>query len=255
MKYIDTHTHLFSRQFNDDRHVAVRRAIEAGVEKMLLPNIDSESLEPMYALCDAFKDNCLPMIGLHPSDVNADYETALATIEAQFGTRDFIAIGETGLDYYWDSTFKEQQKISFHQHIRWAKEKRLPIVIHTRNSFEDAIEMIHAEKDENLTGVFHCFSGTKEDAAKIMDVGFYMGIGGVLTFKNSGIAEAVADIPMQYLVLETDSPYLAPVPHRGKRNESAYIPIIAQKLAEVKNLSIEEVAQLTTENAIKLFSL
>jgi len=255
MKYIDTHTHLFSKQFNNDRHEAVHRAIDAGVEKMLLPNIDVESIEEMYALCDSFKDNCLPMIGLHPSDVKADYETALAEIEAQFGKRDFIAIGETGLDYYWDTTFKEQQKKSLLLHIRWAKEKRLPIVLHTRNSFEDTLEMIKAEKDQNLTGIFHCFSGTKEDADKIMNVGFSMGIGGVLTFKNSGIAEVVAGIPIEYLVLETDSPYLAPVPYRGKRNESSYIPIIAQKLAEVKNMSIEEVAKITTENAKRLFNL
>lgn len=255
MQFIDTHTHLFSKQFNADRDEVVQRAIAAGVGLMLLPNIDVESLQGMYELSKEFPQNCLPMIGLHPTEVNADYEKELEKIENQFGKYDFIAIGETGLDYYWDTTFKEQQKASFQKQIDWAKEKKLPLAIHTRNSFDDAIEMILTAKNTDLNGVFHCFSGSLADAEKVMSAGFYMGIGGVATFKNGGLAEILTDIPMEYLVLETDSPYLAPVPYRGKRNESAYIPLIAQKLAEIKNTSIEEVAEITTQNAKKLFHL
>lgn len=253
--YTDTHTHLFSAKFDEDREAVVKQAIEAGVTKMYLPNIDAASVPLVFDLYEKFPENCFPMLGLHPCHVKENYEEELAKIkESLFGRSEVMAVGETGLDYYWDLTFKKEQQRALRTQIEWAKELEIPIVLHTRESFEDSWSIIKEMKDERLTGVFHCFSGDIKDAEKVMELGgFFMGIGGVVTFKKSGLADTVAQIPLEYLVLETDSPYLAPTPHRGKRNESSFIPYIAQKIAEAKEMPLEELAAATTKNAETLF--
>jgi len=254
MYFIDSHTHLFSNQFNDDRHAMVERAIAEKVEHMIMPNVDLESIEGMYALEAKFPENCYATMGLHPCSVKADFEEVLLKMEAELEQRTFAAIGETGLDYYWDLTFKAEQKQSLIAHIKWAKRYKIPIILHTRESLEDALTLIEAHNDDDLRGVFHCFGGTKDDIDRIGALGgFYVGIGGVLTFKKSNLPELLVDTPWEMIVLETDSPYLAPTPYRGKRNESAYIPFIAKKMAEIKKCSIEDVAKITSKNAEKLF--
>jgi len=254
--YIDTHTHLFSAKFDEDRHEMVKRSIDAGIDQMYLPNIDANSIDAVFKLYKAFPENCIPMMGLHPCSVKGDFEEQLAKIKEALYTNDSnCAVGEAGLDYYWDLTYKEQQQQALRTQIEWAKDLKIPIVLHTRDSFEDSWNIINEMNDENLSGVFHCFSGTVAEAEKVMKLGnFVMGIGGVITFKKSTLGEVVKEIPMEYLVLETDSPYLAPTPFRGKRNESSYIPYIAGKIAEVKNMSIEDVAAATTENALRIFA-
>lgn len=253
MLLIDTHTHLYAYEFDTDRKQVVERAIAAGVKKIFLPNIDSYSVHRMMDLCHEFPQNCSPMIGLHPTSVKENYEQELEVLYHHLNNEVFWAIGEIGIDLYWDKTFFSQQQAAFQTQIEWAKDYDLPIVIHSRNSFNEIIEILEKNKDETLRGIFHCFSGNKEQAEKAISLGFKLGIGGVLTYKNSGLAQTIADIDMKHLVLETDSPYLAPVPHRGKRNESSYITLVAQKLAEIKNISIEEVAEITTANAKEVF--
>lgn len=253
---IDTHTHLFAPEFDEDRELVVKRALDAGVKFMLLPNIDKDSVESMMKLNAQFPDVCLPMIGLHPCSVGDDPVAETEEMLRLFEEGKFCAIGETGLDLYWDKTrLKEQQK-AFDIQLQFAISKNLPIVIHTRDSFYEAYEMVESYRGQGLTGVFHCFSGTMKEAEMVMKLeGFYMGIGGVVTFKNSGLGEVVKNIPLDYLVLETDSPYLAPVPYRGKRNESSYITGVAEKVADVMGISYEEVIKATGKNAVKLFSL
>jgi TatD DNase family protein len=251
----DTHTHLYLKEFDEDRDETVQRAFDAGVEYLLLPNIDSNTVESLLALCQKYPSNIFPMMGLHPSDVKENYLDELAIVEGLLEKERFYAIGETGMDLYWDKTFVEEQKLSLRKHLELAKKHKLPIVLHSRDAFDEIFEIIDDTIGENLTGVFHCFTGTNEQAKKIIDWGFKLGIGGVLTFKNSGLDKAIADIPLQHLVLETDSPFLAPKPFRGKRNESAYIYHVAHQLAEIKNISIEEVADKTTRNARDLFKL
>lgn len=260
MTLIDTHTHLFAEEFKDDIDEVITRSKASGVTKFLLPNIDASTLDDMLSLCEK-EPACLPMIGVHPCSVKENYKEELAVVERELfmvredSNYDYVAIGECGLDYYWDIAFKEEQKAALRQQAKWAKELKLPLAIHTRNSFEDAFLIMKEEQDGNLTGVFHCFGGSIEDAKAIIDIGFYMGIGGVLTFKKSGLDETLKHVPLEYLVLETDSPYLAPTPFRGKRNESSYLLMIAEKLATVKCISVVEVARITSENASKLFSL
>ncbi len=251
--FIDTHTHLYASQFDKDRTAVVERAIEKGVEQFFLPNIDIASIEPMLALEKQFPDRCHAMMGLHPCSVDADYKKSLATIEAWLGKRKFCAVGEIGLDYYWSKDFIAQQKEAFKIQCRWAKELDVPIVIHARDSIDDLIALVSAEKTDNFRGIFHCFGGSPEQAQQITDLGFLLGLGGVLTFKKARLEEVIAPIDLKHLVLETDAPYLSPTPYRGKRNESAYIPLIAQKLAEVKGLPLEEIAAATTKNALDLF--
>lgn len=253
--FIDTHCHLYAEQFDEDRDMVLQNAINAGVETILLPNIDLESIEGLYQLVDKYPDNCLPMMGLHPCSVDANYKQTLDLIYKELQSRKFIAIGEIGLDYYWDLTYKTEQIDAFATQLKWASELNLPVAIHTRNSFEDTCKIVEEIKPNGLTGVFHCFSGSIEDAKRIEDIDFYMGIGGVLTFKNGGIDKVMPEVPNECIILETDAPYLAPVPIRGKRNEPKYIPIIAQKLAEVKNISLEEVTNITTSNAKRLFNI
>ena len=257
MQFIDTHSHLYSSQFDEDRTQAINDAISSGVSTILFPNISSEYTKGMLELCDEFPENCFPMMGLHPCDVNEDnIEAELLHVEQELAKGKYIAVGEIGLDLYWDKTkLKIQEKAFIHQ-IELAKKNKLPIAIHVRDSFAEAIEIIEKLNDENLRGVFHCFTGSIEDAQRVISLGgFYLGIGGVLTFKNSGLDKTISAIELQHLILETDAPYLAPTPFRGKRNESKYIINIAEKLAEVQQIDIEEVAKITTLNAKKLFGL
>lgn len=252
---VDTHAHLYSAKFDYDRPEMVRRAIDAGVTRLYLPNIDSESIEPMLALEAAFPEHCFAMMGLHPSHVQPDtYEQELALVEDWLGKRKWAGVGETGIDLYWDKTTLDIQKIAFARQIEWAKDLDLPIIIHSRESNEECIELVKAGQDGRLRGIFHCFSGTEEQARRMIDLGFWLGIGGVLTYPKSDLGTVLRDIPLEHLVLETDAPYLPPVPYRGKRNESAYVPLVAEKLAEVKNLPVEEIARVTTANARRVFN-
>ncbi len=255
MKFIDTHTHLFSTQFLDDAEAVIERALAQEVGQFYLPNVDKNSIERMYYLADKYPNQCIPMIGLHPCSVKEDYKEQLAIIEKELeGERIFAGIGEMGLDYHWDLTFKKEQLDALRIQIEWAKKYEIPVILHTRESFDDTFSVISELNHERLTGVFHCFTGSLEDAEKVMSLGgFYMGIGGVVTFKNAGVDKTVAQIPLEHLVLETDSPYLAPTPHRGSRNESMHIPLIAQKIADAKGISLDEVAKVTTQNARQLF--
>ena len=257
MNFIDTHTHLFLKQFEDDIDDVIEIAIRSGITKMFLPNISSETTDSMLQLCEKYPENCFAMMGLHPCDVKKEtMEKELFHVEEMLEKEKFIAVGEIGLDLYWDKTTLEIQKMAFEFQIELAKKHKLPIVIHVRDSFEQAIEIVENLNDENLSGVFHCFTGNVDDSKRITDLGnFYLGIGGVLTFKNSGVDKTIEKIDMKHLLLETDSPYLSPTPYRGKRNESKYIVNIAEKLSEIKGLEIEEIAKITTKNAQNLFKI
>ena len=257
MKLIDTHSHLYSEQFDQDRSQVVQDAISKGIDKILLPNISSKYTKKMLALCEEFPKHCYPMMGLHPCDVTEkNYTTEITHIEKEVEKGKYIAVGEIGLDLHWDKSTLEIQKKAFIYQIKLAKKYQLPIVIHVRNSFAEAITIVESLNDENLMGVFHCFTGDINDAKRVLALeGFYLGIGGVLTFKNSGLSETIQKINLKHLVLETDSPYLAPSPFRGKRNESKYILNVAERLAILHNISIQNVADITTKNAKELFSL
>lgn len=254
MQLIDTHAHLYAGQFDPDRDEMIGRARDAGVGKMYLPNIDRHSIEGMLKLERDYPGHCFAMMGLHPCSVKANVEEELKAVEEWLGKRSFAAVGEIGIDLYWDTTFFEEQKAAFIRQVRWAKALKRPVVIHARESLDILIELVGQEQDGDLRGVFHCFTGTLEQARQIMDLGFYMGLGGVLTFKKAGLDQVARDIPLESLVLETDAPYLAPAPFRGKRNESAYIRQIGEKLASVKEISLEDVAQVTSRNAELLFA-
>lgn len=255
MILIDTHTHLFSEEFNTDRTEAVQRALSAGVKKFFLPNIDSTSVPAMLALEKKFGENCFAMMGLHPCSVNETYEKELAIVEDWLSKRKFSALGEIGMDYHWDRTFIPQQKNAFAKQIDLAKKYNLPIVIHQRECFDEIFEIVQSKNNKNLQGIFHCFTGNSEQAEKIISLGgFKMGIGGVVTYKNSGVGEVLKHVDLKHIVLETDSPYLPPVPHRGKRNESAYIIFIAQKIADIKGVPVETIADITTRNAEEIFN-
>jgi TatD DNase family protein len=254
MKLIDTHTHLYVEEFKEDIEFVVERALAEGVEKFYLPAIDSSENEALLNLEKKFPDQMFAMTGLHPCSVKENFKEELKKIEQQLSEREFSAIGETGLDFYWDKTFSKQQYESLHIQTEWAIEYKKPLVIHTRNAMQETIDLVKEYKGKNLFGIFHCFSGTLENAKEIIDAGFLLGIGGVLTFKNSGLAEVIKEVDLKYLVLETDSPYLAPVPFRGKRNESGYLKYIVEKLATIKNMSTKEIALQTTENAERVFA-
>lgn len=254
--FIDTHTHLYSDQFQEDRTEVIQRAIDAGVEKLLLPNIDLNSMDGMFALEQQFPKNCFPMMGLHPCSVDANYKTVLEAMYQQLKSRNFIAVGEIGIDLYWDKTFVEEQKEAFKIQIEWSREFNIPFVIHARDSFQEIYEVLDQVWTSDLKGVFHCFTGTIEDVEKIKTYEtMYFGIGGVSTFKKSALNEVIPFIPKDRLILETDSPYLAPTPYRGKRNESSYIPLIADHMATIFQCPIGEIQQLTTENAERLFKI
>ena len=253
MKLIDTHCHLYSEEFKDDIEAVIARAKAEGITKFYLPAIDSTCLDGMLALEKKFPDECIAMMGLHPCYVKENYKDELKIVEDQLGKRPFAAVGEIGLDFYWDKTFSAQQYEAFELQMQWALKKGLPIVIHTRNAMQETINTVKPFAEKGLKGIFHCFSGSYESAKQIIDLDFLLGIGGVITYKNAGLPEALENIPVEYLVLETDAPYLTPVPFRGKRNESSYLKYIVEKLAEVKNITVEELAAITTANAERLF--
>jgi TatD DNase family protein len=252
--WIDTHAHIYLEEFDTDREDMLARANESGVEKIWMPNIDHTSIDRMLELEERSKGACISMIGLHPCSVKKDFEKELYLVENWLTRRKFLALGEMGTDLYWDKTFWAEQQEAFTIQVGWAKQYKIPIVIHCRESLDQTIDMVEHLKDENLTGVFHCFSGTAEQAERIVKAGFYLGLGGVSTFKNAGMDKVIPHLDSNRIVLETDSPYLAPVPHRGKRNEPSFIPIIASKVAELKQLSLEEVQRITFQNAASLFS-
>ena len=253
---IDTHSHIYSEEFDTDRAETIQRAKDAGVQLIILPNCDSSTLSPMLALEAEYPGYCYAAIGLHPTSVKEDYETELALIKSEMERRKWIAVGEIGIDLYWDKTFLAEQIIAFQQQIDWALEYKLPVIIHTRDSFNETMNALTPYKNSRLTGVFHSFTGTLEEAREIIAFGgFKLGINGIVTFKNSGLAAVVEQIAMEHILMETDSPYLTPTPHRGKRNESAFVSLVCKKLAEVYNCSENVISDQTTLNAKSLFNL
>ncbi len=251
----DTHTHLYSDAFDEDRHEVIQKAIDHNIERFFIPAIDSETTESMYELEKDFPENIFLMMGLHPTHVKENFEEELAHIEEEFSKRDFYAVGEIGIDLYWDKSTLEIQKEAFKRQIHLAKEKGLPIVIHCRDAFDEIFEVLESEKDEKLYGIFHCFTGTFEQAQEALSYNMKLGIGGVVTFKNGGIDKFMAEIPIENIVLETDSPYLAPKPYRGKRNDPVYILEVAKKLATIYGLALEDVAEITTANSKEVFGI
>lgn len=252
---IDTHAHIYASEFDNDRDDVVQRALAQGIDRILLPNIDLDSIEPMLKTEAAYPTVCRSMMGLHPCYVDANVEQTLATIYGWFAKHDFIAVGEIGIDLYWDKTYRVEQEQAFVTQLNWAKEMDLPVVIHTRDSIKETLSLLSDEQDGSLRGVFHCFGGSVEEAKAINDLGFHLGLGGVSTFKNGGMDKVIPHLDLNYLLLETDCPYLAPVPHRGKRNEPAYTELVAKRIAELRDISISEVDALTTNNATALFKL
>ena len=255
MNIIDTHTHLYLKQFNEDIDFVIKRSKEIGVKKFIFPAIDSSHFNDMHSLKNKYPDNIYLMSGLHPTDVKKNFKDELEFVVNSLETYDYVAIGEIGIDLYWDKSFLNEQQEAFEFQIRLAIKRDLPIVIHCREAFDEIFEILDKENCDKLRGVFHCFTGTLEQAKRAIDLGFVLGIGGVVTFKNGGIDKFLNQIDLKHLVLETDSPYLAPVPFRGKRNESSYIMHVVEKLSEIYGLSNEEIADVTTKNAEKVFAL
>ncbi|MDN3203035.1 TatD family hydrolase [Algoriphagus sediminis] len=253
MTYIDTHAHIYSKKFQHDLHETMEEIKDAGVERIYMPNIDLESIPQMLQIEKDYPGLCIPMMGLHPCDVKEGWESVLEEMEPWFEKRKFAAVGEIGTDLYWDKTLFEAQKQALRVQIRWAKKFNLPIVLHCRDSIDETIVLVSQEFEAGLTGVFHCFTGDLAQAEKIIEMGFYLGIGGVATFKNGGLDKVIPHLSLDNLVLETDAPYLAPVPYRGKRNTPAYLPEIAQKVADFLEIPLKEVAESTRLNALKLF--
>ncbi len=252
MTFTDSHTHLYDERLMADDH-QIQRAVEAGVTKMYMPNCDSGTVAPMLQLADKYPANCLPMMGLHPTYVKDNYRDEMAIVKDWLQQRKFYAVGEIGLDYYWDLTHKKEQIAVFEEQIDLALQYDLPIVIHSRESTADCIDIVTRKQNGKLRGVFHCFSGTPEEAQQVVALNFHLGIGGVVTYTKGNLPAIVKDVPLENILLETDAPYLAPAPYRGKRNESSYIPIIAAKIAEIKGLPVAEIAAATTQNAEKVF--
>ena len=251
---IDTHSHIYSEEFDADRDEVILRAQHAGVTKIILPNVDSDSLPRLLKLEARYPDYCYAAVGLHPESVKENYQKELDVIREELERRRYIAVGEIGIDLYWDKTYQTEQILAFQTQVEWAIEFNLPVIIHVRNSHNETIQALKPYAGKGLKGIFHCFGGTPEEAAEIFSLGdFKLGIGGVVTFKNSGLAASLMHIPPENLVLETDSPYLTPAPFRGKRNESAYTVLVAEKLAQVYDMSVGEIDRITTENARKLF--
>lgn len=251
---VDTHTHLYGEEFNEDRDLAIIRAGQSGITRLIMPNVDDTTVEVMLATCDKH-DGCYPLLGLHPTSVDADWKKRLAAVKAWFNTpHRFFGVGEVGMDLYWDKTFRKEQMLVLDEQIQWALERNLPLSIHCREAYPELFEVLDPYRKENLTGVFHCFAGTAEEAVRLLSYeGFMLGINGVVTFKSSPLPEALKDIPLDRVVLETDSPYLAPVPYRGKRNESAYMIKVAEKLSSIYDVPLAQIARKTTENALKVF--
>jgi TatD DNase family protein len=253
--FIDTHTHLYLPEFDNDREAVIETALHRGVKKMLLPNIDSSSIGPMNDLAKKFPGVCYPMMGLHPTSVKENYRDELANIEFELEHHTYIGIGEIGIDLYWDKTYIGEQRNAFAAQLDLALKHKLPVAIHARESFAEILDILEGYRNKELSGIFHAFTGTVEIAEHVTDLGFKLGIGGILTYKNSTLPEVVRFTDLKNLVLETDSPYLTPVPFRGKRNESSYIPYIAEAVKQIKNITLDEVANITTQNVLNLFSL
>ncbi|MGC1392026.1 MAG: TatD family hydrolase [Bacteroidales bacterium] len=255
MQFIDTHTHLYLPEFDTDRDEVVSRAVSNGISKMLLPNIDVRSVDQMLAAVNRYRGICFPMTGLHPTSVREDYLSQLDSLETLVTKHKFVAVGEIGIDLYWDKTFLKEQLISFRRQLAFASGEELPVVIHSREAFPEVFSILEEFKGKKLNGVFHAFSGNLKEAETAIEMGFKLGIGGIVTFKNSGMNNVISEIGPENIVLETDSPYLAPVPFRGKRNESSYICIINKKLADILGLKEEDVASITYSNSVRLFNL
>lgn len=251
----DTHTHLYSEQFDEDRHEMMERALKAGISRFFIPAIDSTYTEAMLRLEKDYPENIFLMMGVHPTHIKENYLEELELAKQWLNKRPFYAVGEIGIDLYWDQSFLKQQQIAFKTQIEWAKERNLPIVIHCRDAFDEIFEVLETVKDEQLFGIFHCFTGTFEQARKAISYNMKLGIGGVVTFKNGKIDTFLKDIPLKHLVLETDAPYLSPVPYRGKRNESYYILQVLDKLASIYNLTPAEIAEITTQNSKDIFGI
>ena len=255
MIFTDTHSHIYSEEFAQDRTEMMQRAFEAGVQRIFVPSIDSPYTEKMYEIEKQYPDNVFLMMGLHPTYVKENYEEELTFVETELEKRKFYAVGEIGIDLFWDKTFLEQQKVAFKRQIQLAKKYKLPINIHCRDAFDEVFEVLETEKSDNLFGIFHCFTGTYEQALQAISYNLKLGIGGVATFKNGKIDQFLNEIDIKHIVLETDSPYLAPVPYRGKRNESSYTKLVAEKLSQIYNLPLEEIAKITTENSKAIFGI
>ncbi|MBP1677906.1 MAG: hydrolase, TatD family [Bacteroidetes bacterium] len=252
---IDTHSHIYSEEFDADRNEVIERARNAGVEHIVLPNIDSESLPRMLALESNYPGYCHAAIGLHPTSVKENYEQELNIVKSELERRAYVAIGEVGIDLYWDRTFYAEQVRAFQQQLAWALNYELPIIIHVRDAFGETLEALEPFRNKGLRGVFHSFTGTLDDARKIIDfTGFYLGINGIATFKNSALKDVLPNIELKHLLLETDSPYLAPSPYRGKRNESSYVEIVAEKLSDIYSVEKTEIVRQTNENSFSLFN-
>lgn len=255
MQFIDTHAHIYLEEFSDDRAAMIERARGKGVQTIIMPNIDRASWEAMHDTARAYPDTCVPLLGLHPTHVKDNFREELEILFDKFGQYDYPAIGEIGIDLYWDKTYFAQQQEAFEFQLHFAMEKERPVVIHARESFAEILEIIRKDEFSGVKGIFHAFTGDLMIAREVISKGFFLGIGGIVTFKNSHLAEVVREIDLRHLVLETDAPFLSPTPFRGKRNESSYIPLIAEHLAEIKGVSLEEVASVTTENANQIFNL
>ena len=255
MEFIDTHCHLFLPEFDTDRDKVIQGGLKSNVKKFVLPNVDTSTIDDLISLAKTYPAHCFPLAGLHPSSVEEDYESELHEIKKIIDNGRFYGIGEIGLDYYWDRTFEEEQLKALKIQLEWALELKLPAIIHIRDSFDETCKVIEDTGNGMSRGIFHCFTGTLDQARRAIDLGFSLGIGGILTFKNAGLDKVLKEIPMEHLILETDAPYLAPVPKRGKRNEPAFLPYIAKKLAEIKNLDVHQIAEQTSHNARVIFSI
>ena len=255
MYLIDTHTHIYDHQFSLDRNEAMQRALDARVGMMLLPNVDASTIAPMLALHEQYPDCTRVMMGLQPEEVKEDYKTVLATMEKELEKDMYVGVGEVGLDFYWDATFEKQQLDAFETQLDWAKQLHLPLSIHCRNAFDKMVKILEHKQDGGLRGIMHCFTGTEEEAKAYLELGFHLGLGGVTTYKNCGVKDYLPNLPLNRIVLETDAPYLAPVPCRGKRNEPAFLVHTAQKIADILQMPLEDFAAATTANVKDLFQL
>lgn len=253
--YINTHSHIYDKAFDDDREVVLQRAVDAGITMLIVPNNDLGSIKPLHEFYEKHQDYCKVMMGLHPEEIKDDYKKSLSVIEKELEQDIWTGVGEIGLDYYWDRTYEKQQVDAFVQQLRWAKQLGLPVSIHNRDSFDTLIKVLEHEQDGNLRGVLHCFSGNIEQAYIAMKLGMYLGFGGVVTYKNSKLRDVIEQIPTDRILLETDDPYLPPVPYRGQRNEPAYMIKVAEKIAEFKGIDIKKIEEITTKNANNLFKL
>lgn len=253
MLFVDTHAHIYDPAFDVDRAEAVQRALDVNVGMLFMPNVDASTIAPMLETHERFPDCTRVMMGLQPEEVKGDYPQVLALMEKELGRGIYKGVGEVGLDFYWDRTFEKEQGDAFETQLDWAKQLQLPLSIHCRNAFESMVKILEKQQDGRLRGVMHCFTGTEEEAKTYLDLGFHLGLGGVTTYKNCAVKDFLPRIPLDRIVLETDAPYLSPIPHRGKRNEPAFMVATATKIAEIYNMSLEELAEITTSNAKKLF--